>query len=707
MSSSKAKQRNYLPVPEHLAKVIRDEFPNPSLALELFAEFIRHRDYNRALVLKLAEIARDGQPWSLRRLATLMIENLFLKLSPDRRIEIDFFFTKILRIKDSSSISRLGRSVLKDGYTSPESAKFARELRDRLSRLNRIHKKISGSRMTSAGLQDFVELARHECKLSLARYFFSPEEVVGQIMNRVQTSMGLNAIDRDERSYLQGHTAAVLSGLPDYEIALVRYLCHQSRIYWVSESVSSEVNALVENPLTTVVLVVKPPGSDTEIEIKRTGVQGKHLLNVIYKRNGTVLPESHHLQGGSTVWTLLWERNLGCSLRNIYAMVHGEEPSMSSTVSTSSIYGVPVTEGESRILDYFTSSETFGDGFDRMRRDLKTIVETYKIGDPARVSHSNAIGLSGCFLGRFAPAQSIVVGTTSFRLDKIALYLSDDGPREYFKDLGMQYSDADARRLAEQVLEEILGQFTPPKRRYCNQSGYVRDVLSQVDNRHRADRIYLSVMEQIGKYWGTLLGIGGSSDGESFVTRNVGLKSSWSDGEWKVKMIFMDHDGLTIPGLKIASSDEVKFDPAILLKRMENDAAHIFGASTKKRMIRGEIKTLDDIYQPGQSTRKKGRYILKESLRLSYKKTIAAISNSALFEPLLHPTFSGLYKDWNTFVAAYLAADDDSSGLKSWKKRMTDFLTSRGYRNGLIKNYVASIEKHSDFIKEYRFIYER
>src|SRR5262249_39404967 len=131
---------------------------------------------------------------------------------------------------------------------------------------------------------------------------------------------------------------------------------------------------------------------------------------------------------------------------------------------------------------------------------------------PARVPRSNALALTGCFLGRFAPAQSIIVGTTSFRLDKIALYLSDDGPTEYFQGLGVTYSDDDARRLAEQVFEEILGQFTPPKSRYSSQSDYARAILSQTDNRSRADNIYLSVMEQIGNYWGTLLGIGGSSD---------------------------------------------------------------------------------------------------------------------------------------------------------------------------------------------------
>jgi len=39
------------------------------------------------------------------------------------------------------------------------------------------------------------------------------------------------------------------------------------------------------------------------------------------------------------------------------------------------------------------------------------------------------------------------------------------------------------------------------------------------ENRARADQVYLSLVEQIAKFWGTLLAIGGYSRGESFVAR--------------------------------------------------------------------------------------------------------------------------------------------------------------------------------------------
>ena len=68
-------------------------------------------------------------------------------------------------------------------------------------------------------------------------------------------------------------------------------------------------------------------------------------------------------------------------------------------------------------------------------------------------------------------------------------------------------------------------------------------------NRARADRHYLSAMRQLGDCWGTLLGMRGFSDGESFVQRNVGLKSVWSDGDWRVRVIVQDHDDLTVAGV--------------------------------------------------------------------------------------------------------------------------------------------------------------
>src|SRR5262249_43653718 len=164
-------------------------------------DFFRRAGYNREAVLRFAEVARGrrADPWPVRRLAILMLENKILKLSVDNLSEFDFLFTEVLRIKDDQG---LGEAVIKEGYSNNEFGPFIIEFHRRLARLNRIHRKMSNSRISEAGLRDFINLSGRDCKLSLARYFFTDQEVIDQIARRIRASAGLNAIDEQERSYL-------------------------------------------------------------------------------------------------------------------------------------------------------------------------------------------------------------------------------------------------------------------------------------------------------------------------------------------------------------------------------------------------------------------------------------------------------------------------------------------------------------------------
>ena len=88
-------------------------------------------------------------------------------------------------------------------------------------------------------------------------------------------------------------------------------LCQGPKIYWVSDATSSRINSLVEYPLTTVVLVIKPPGSELEFELKRAGRKGDNPFTVVFRRPGYRVAPSHRLDGGSMQWLLRYEARSG------------------------------------------------------------------------------------------------------------------------------------------------------------------------------------------------------------------------------------------------------------------------------------------------------------------------------------------------------------------------------------------------------------
>src|SRR5205807_6958749 len=142
-------------------------------------------------------------------------------------------------------------------------------------------------------------VSRRPCKLSLARYLFGPAEVASWVLEQVRSSPGLSkqSYFSDFRGEPLGEPAPSIIG--DFDQALASHLRKDSRVLWVGERTSAELNSLVEYPLGTVAIVIKPPGSDLEFEVKRAGLRGPHALDAVYERNGKQLPVPHRLQGGS------------------------------------------------------------------------------------------------------------------------------------------------------------------------------------------------------------------------------------------------------------------------------------------------------------------------------------------------------------------------------------------------------------------------
>ncbi|HVQ39125.1 MAG TPA: hypothetical protein VMS31_16420, partial [Pyrinomonadaceae bacterium] len=480
---------------DRLVNLVTADFVDANQACELLDEFLRRQTYRKDFCLKLLSIARGqtGALWEVRRLATLMLEHQILKIKPENSDAFDFILTQLKLKESSGSDQRMVSSVLREGFTTTAPHDFVCELLMKLQRLNRIHDQIHGKGTSERALREFIALSRSDCKLSLARYLFRPGEVVEEILRQVRVTEGVRDIDRSESRHVKAELKCELDLLPDFEAAILRRLIETGDVYWVSDETSSQMNSLVEYPITTVVVVIKLPGSDLELEVKRAGRRGPHSLNVVYSRRGYTVPPSHRLDGGSMLGLLRYEANHGSKLGAIYRLVHGTAAPIGFYVSRSTISSMPAQNGAAQTLSYFTDSRLFGEGFRGMRRAMNESVAAFKAEGSAGVPDMpGELGLTAKFIGQVAPAQAIIMGTTSFRLDKLATYLSASGPDSYFKQgLGIAYSKDDAKAFADMILEEVLGCYKPPDDQYESHDQYVTAALSTAVNRSKADEIYL------------------------------------------------------------------------------------------------------------------------------------------------------------------------------------------------------------------------
>lgn len=695
----------YSHIPNSLFAVLKTEFHAATEVYDLFDEFLRHKSYDRAYALKLLERAKGTglDSWNVRRLATLMLEHQIVNLSAASIEEFDLFFVR-LGIKANEGIdSPLKETVLGEGYSTTCLSEFILEFRHKLLRQNRVLNLIQGSRTSVSALRGFIHLSRRECKLSLARYLWSPQEVVELILRRVRLSRGKKDIRPMLHPFAQSEMERTLSTVRGFEAEILRRLCDLSKILWVTDSTSSELNTLVEYPLTTVVLVIKPPGSDLEFEVKRAGAKAEHPLNVFYERRGEPVPPTHRLHAGSMGEYLRWEASAAAILARLYRLIHGTEAPISKTISVSSIYSIPVRGGDEHIVRYFNEPGAFGNGFDRMRQAMADSIAAFKSEKdwtpppPAK----GPIGLTAQFLSLVSPGQALLVGTSSFRLDRVAKYLSPNGPKQYFKEgLGIAYGDLEARWFLEEILDEVLGVYVPPRTAYRDPEQYLDEAFSVPENRLRADRNFVTLMRQIGIFWGTLLALKGFSRGESFVARNVGLKSVWEYGEWVVKIIFMDHDDLDIAG-----KNTKEFYPRAVFPAIQDDELHIFGGDYCGSHIVGEVEFLRKIYRVGDAKAAEGQAAMFEATRSSFKQTQKALVENAELRTYFHESFIEQILDCDAIAAKYVKARDDASALAAWKEETTTLLKNKEISDWAIKDYFCAFDSFDSFLVKYSFLY--
>jgi len=312
------------------------------------------------------------------------------------------------------------------------------------------------------------------------------------------------------------------------------------------------------------------------------------------------------------------------------------------------------------------------------------------------------LGLTSQFLSLVAPGQAILVGTSSFRLDRLMKYLSADGPRAYFTDgLHVEYSDLDAKQFIEEVLDEVLGVYVPPEVEYQNPRQYVDAVLSVPANRQRANRIYLSLMREVGVFWGTLLALKGFTRGESFVGRNVGLKAAWQNGEWTVKIIFMDHDDMDIAG-----KNATEFHPRAIMAAIADDELYVFGGIYCGQRIVGVVEYLRAIYRVDKEVNDEGTRLVLDALRSSHEQTHKELASNPKLRAYFNEKFLERLSDWDLVVAKYLAAKSEPDGLESWKRETQAFLNSRGYESWMINDYFCALDSFDYLLVGYSFLFK-
>jgi len=667
---------------DSLSAVVRRYLGDDPWSLALVDEFLATSGYARPFAVSLLSLARNrAEPWRLRNTAMLMLEHQMLRIDDGAAREHRFWLETLGAPRDEN-------------------------LRGRMARLRRIHEAIRGRGTTAEALGDFLATARRECRITVARYIYTPDEVVEEIERHVRRSRGMPANvtyvhpDTDKEIHHQ------LERLPEFERAILLRLMQGPAIRWVAEATPGEINSLVEYPLGSVVLVIKPPGSDVEIEIKRAGIRGPRPFDVKIWRNGKRVPRSHHLQGGSMVHLLQWESCQSAFFSRVYRQVHGDEAAMSRTVQISSIFGIPSRVGELQTVDYFARADVFDRQDGKVFSDIHFVSAVLSMKDPRSPIRrtprpASPIHNAVRFLGVTRPAQAVQIGNSAFRLDKVAHYLAAGGADEYFKEgLGRDYTPEEARRFADELLDEVLCVYEPPAVPYRGHRQYVAAAFRVPANRERARANFFSVMRQIGRFWGTLYAFGGHTDGESFVGRNTGLRTVWEDGQWRIRITFMDHDGLTLIGQTLAW-----FHPRGTLADQRGDHNFIFGRNTKAVRMKGTVGFLQMIYRIDYASRREGVDELRAAMREAYDAARRAIRDDAELRERFNAQFLAQLDFWHDVVAGYLKTNRSRPDRRRWRRNTEATMRERAYPDDLRDEHFSTLRRRSRMLHSLKFLY--
>ena len=300
------------------------------------------------------------------------------------------------------------------------------------------------------------------------------------------------------------------------------------------------------------------------------------------------------------------------------------------------------------------------------------------------------LGKTMNFLIQTWPGQVVQANTSALRLDRLAEYLSAEGARRYFGvPAGARIDAGQARALADQLLEETLGDFHRPRSHPPGYGGYLRAVFLR--NRRLADRTFLSLVRELGTFWGTLAGVKGYSNGESFVSRNIGLRAAWSGAAWRVGLRFMDQDDL-----HVADPRQQGLSPERLLRGLLLDQEFVTGRSGPLNP-RGSWFALQRLYRVAPAVQAAGGRALREARDAAVRKTRAALRRDLFLRDHFSPPFleASLECDrlWEACTRARLRLSDEAAVERFLK----DFFPGAAAEAGIKRHAKALRESAGHF----------
>ena len=321
-----------------------------------------------------------------------------------------------------------------------------------------------------------------------------------------------------------------------------------------------------------------------------------------------------------------------------------------------------------------------------MRRTIRSFCREWGT-DPLEAP--GELGITVAFLAQVNPVQAVLGQTSSLRLDLLASYLSEQGPRRYFgQGLALDPMPDQVRRFAQTLLDEILGGYQPIEAPYRGHAQFIDAVLAEPANRRRADEVFLDLTRQAGRFWGTLFGIKAYSLGESLVGRNVGLRSIWEEGAWRVRLIFMDHDMLSVP------TD--RFYPDRALWGCFVDVRYILFDPPSNRQ--SELDLLVSIYRVDEATTERGRSSFLTSAHAAYQRTRSHLAEDSLVQAMFEAEYLRDLLDWEDATAAFVSARQLGSDEKSSLCAGVDLLRERGRPEAYLDTFEDLISSYADFL---------